>query len=189
MPNIIGILKNHFRYCSSEKCKCKNLGFDNEELPLMNNMEITDKNKILENEYQKNHKDIKVMICEIINTTLKNMSHHENSALLEIVQAYINFTMTMKTHNSLYNLMLAEDYNPSFFQEFQSFCIRRYIEMKMASNEKRNNLAFNENFVKVISFHKSYMILNDLIYNTIALYCLYWYEYLKNRPGIFYLIL
>ena len=184
---MLGIMKNHSRFCIYKNCKCRTLIFENEELKLIDSNEISETTKDKDGSLMERNKSFKVMICERLNENLKNMKRNANCAKLEIIQAYVNYSMLKRIFNSLYNLMLADDYNLSLFQSFQSFCLRKSIELRMTADEQRNSSSLNVNFWKIINFHKKYMVLHDLIYRTIVLYCSYWYEYLKSKPGIFQL--
>ena len=56
----------------------------------------------------------------------------------------------------------------------------------MLEEENRVSSSLKENFGKIVTFHKKYMVLHDLISDTITLYCKYWYEFIKAHPSIIY---
>jgi len=189
---IIGILKNHIRFCNINQCKCGTLRFDMEELqaPLKDAEPIAIDKKI---EGGSQEASLGQIIYQVLNLTLRNMGLRSNSGETEILQAYINYYMINKLFNALYNIMLAEEFNLSLFEEFNLFCLRyvacinfyrKTIEIRMLEEERRNTSSMGANFGNVVSFHKKYMRLHDLISDTTKLYCRYWGEYLKSRPGI-----
>ncbi len=54
----------------------------------------------------------------------------------------------------------------------------------MSEEEKRNTSSLRLDFNKMITFHQKYMMLHDLVSDTTSLYCKYWSEYLRAKPGI-----
>ena len=182
MSRITGVVKNHIRFCEDEKCPCRESFVVNEDL-----LQDLETMKISKNDQKETDKtrSIEEIICEILNLTLKKLTRTKNLHERIIINAYINYFMINRIFNSLYNLMLAEEYSLSYYQEFQLFYLRKTIECRMKEEERRNNTSIKENFGKVVSSHKKYMAFHDLTYQTINLYCNYWSEFLKTRLGIF----
>ena len=56
----------------------------------------------------------------------------------------------------------------------------------MCEDESRDTSSVKENFSKIVAFHKEYMMMHNLISDTITLYCKYWNEYLKPHPSNYF---
>ena len=198
MGNIAGIVKNHMRYCSTEDCKCSRLNFkESDETYTCNDVVIHEKGKEGEEEVRLECKEdissatLIEALYEILNMTLRNMCSKEQSAGPEIIQAYINNYKLNNMFKALYNLMLAEEANISFFQEYMIYCLRyklqlirrKSIELCMLEEERRNTSSLRLDFNKMVTFHQKYMTLHDLVSQATSLYSVYWAEYLKAQPG------
>lgn len=183
---IVGMLKNHIRFCSIYECPCKKMQFteENSEQEIVEKGS-TDKQNIDASIIRDKDFNLEQTGFEILNTTLKNLYSRDNTAEREILIAYVNFYMLNRIFNSLYNLMLAEENPISMYKQFQVFCLRQAIVLKMLDQEKRNSSVLKEDFNQMICYHQKFMSLQDLITNTTNLYIQYWEEFLKAKPGIF----
>ena len=183
MSKITGIIRNHIRFCVDENCQCRESLIITEDI-----LQDSESIKIIKNERKDlqsdKSKSIEEMVCEILNSILKKLKETNNLGERVIINAYIDYFMINRIYTSLYNLMLAEEYSLSYYQEFQLFCLRKIIEFRMIEEERRNATSAKENFSKVVTSHKKYMAFHDLTYQTIKLYCHYWSEFLKTRLGI-----
>lgn len=190
VTEMVGILKNHIRFCRLDQCECKKLRFDSEELQA----QVEDEEQVAVDKKLEDNapsKSLEQIVCEMLNLTLHNLGQRGDSGENEIIQAYINYFMISRLFHALYNIMLAEEYNLTLFDEFKLFSLRyvlavqdrKTIEVKMLEEGRRNTSSMGASFCNVVTFHKKYMALHDLISSTTLLYCTYWSEYLKARPG------
>ena len=178
VSEIIGIIKNHARFCDIKVCPCDKLRFENEELSsqLMAGFERQSKSQ---------WEDLKAILSEILNILLKNLHQRETLAERCIIHAFMDTFILNRVLNALYNIMLAEEENITFSQEFQIFCIKKSIELRMQNEGSRTTTSSETNFANIVTFYKKYMKLHELISITTNLYSQYWYEYLKSHPGTF----
>ena len=135
MSDIIGMVKNHTRFCNVDECKCRELRLESEEgQSQMGNETIGECKKPTERKeeiqrdqliyIQEKYKGLEQKVYEILNMTLRHLRRKENSADSEIIQGYVNYHMLNRMFNALYNLMLAEECNLTLFQRFQLYCLR-----------------------------------------------------------------
>ncbi|MDR3548819.1 MAG: hypothetical protein P4M11_11240 [Candidatus Pacebacteria bacterium] len=139
MADIIGLVKNHIRFCTVDDCKCRQLQLGSEECcggtetPMAEKKPKGAANGPAESGdivgtptayLQEKYKGLEGNLYEILNMTLRHMRNRENSSEGEVIQAYINYHMLSRMFNALYNLMLAEEFNLTLFQQFQLYCLR-----------------------------------------------------------------
>ncbi len=135
------MMKNHIRFCNTEECKCRDLQLEcDETLSPVGGDSPTAEKKVREHGtivgykddvrhsqsayLQEKYKGLESSVYEILNLTLRHMKRKDSLSEGEIIQAYVNYHMLSRMFNSLYNLMLAEEYDLTLFQQFQLYCLR-----------------------------------------------------------------
>ena len=129
LTDITGMLNNHMRLCSIDGCRCRSIDMaTNDTQSQLGNVEIlgaTKDIKLNQSLYiQMKYKGLDKKICEILNITLRNLKNRNNVTAREIIQGYINHCMLNRGFTALYNIMIAEENNVNFLEEYQIFCLR-----------------------------------------------------------------
>ncbi len=57
----------------------------------------------------------------------------------------------------------------------------------MLADDSTGSTTNRADFNDLVVFHQKFMSLHDQISQTISLFCEYWEEYLKPKPGIYWL--
>ena len=134
LSDIVGILNNHRRFCNVVRCSCREISNETDDIQsqIVNRVIITTTKEVKGEQsiyLLAKCKGMEKLMCEILNSTLRNMNLRENNSRREIIQGYVNYYLMNRIFNSLYNIMLAEENNITFFQEFQLFCLRYFTDI------------------------------------------------------------
>jgi len=126
---ITGIINNHIRYCNIEDCTCRTLGLGEKDVDSQtHHIDTLEYGKmakgIQETPLQAKHKDLNMKLCEVLNYILKNLNQTKENGEREIIRGYVNYFMLNRVFNSLHDIMVAEEYPLSLFQQLQIFCLK-----------------------------------------------------------------
>lgn len=114
------MLKNHIRFCSIYDCQCKKIQFCEEYLE----NDLAEKEKSDDDGITQKEENVEQTTYEILNTTIKNFHTKESLTDRHLIIANVNFYMQKRLFTALYNLMLAEEHQASFLQQFHIFSLR-----------------------------------------------------------------
>ena len=129
ISRITGMINNHIRYCNIEDCTCRMLGLDEKDVDSQtNHIDTLEYGKmakgIQETCLQAKHEELNTKLCEVLNFTLKNINQTKENGEREIIRSYVDYFMLNRIFNSLHDIMLAEEYPLSLFQQLQIFCLK-----------------------------------------------------------------